>query len=109
MALAREEKIEIYNLRTLGMTISDLSRKFGIGVSSVKYLIRLINRHGFSVLTERNRYYSPEFKLNALNRVLITKESCKSVSIDLGLQSMGTLHLWLSKFKQDGETVIERK
>lgn len=86
MLLIRERKVEIYNLRKIGMTISNLSEIFGVGISSVKYLIRLINKHGFGILQQKNRYYSPESKLTVLNRILIGKESCKSVSIDLGLQ-----------------------
>ncbi len=51
---------------------SYLTREVGINDRNVKYLIRLIDTHGFGVLRRGfNKYYSIEFKEAAIKRVLI--------------------------------------
>lgn len=108
--LTREDRIEIYERRKNGETISSLAKSFNIHESKIKYLIVLIKKHGYDILRNgKNRYYSREFKLQTINRVLINHESINSVALDIGLVSAGILHNWLSKFKENGYNVIEKK
>ena len=58
---------------------------------------------------DKNRTYSKDFKLQIINRILISHESINSVALDIGLVSSGILHNWLSKFKENGYNVIEKK
>ena len=48
--LSYEDKIDIYNDRKTNMSIKDISLKYDIAITNVKYLIRLIDKHGFDVL-----------------------------------------------------------
>ena len=106
--LTREDKIEIYERRLKGETISSLAKSFNIHESNIKYLIALIGKYGNNILRKsKNRAYSKEFKLQAINRILINHESINSV--DIGLISAGVLHNWLSKFKENGYNVVEKK
>ena len=108
--LTREDKIEIYERRKNGETISSLAKSFNIHESKIKYLIVLIKKHGYDILRNgKNRYYSREFKLQTISRILVNNESINSVAIDVGLASSGLLHNWLSKFKENGYNVIEKK
>ncbi|WP_338994626.1 IS3 family transposase [Fusobacterium animalis] len=108
--LTREEKIEIFERRKMGETISSLTKAFNIRESNIKYLIALIKKYGYNILREdKNRVYSKDFKLQAINRILINHESINSVAIDIGLASNGILHNWLSKFKENGYNVVEKK
>ena len=110
--LTREEKIEIFERRKMGETISSLTKAFNIRESNIKYLIALIKKHGYNILREdKNRVYSKDFKLQAINRILINHESINSVAIDIGLTSSGILDNWLSKFKENGYNVkdIEKR
>ena len=108
--LTREEKIKIFERRKMGETISSLAKDFNIHESNIKYLIALIKKHGYNVLREdKNRVYSKDFKLQTINRILINHESINSVAIDIGLTSSGILDNWLSKFKENGYNVIEKK
>ncbi|QYR63567.1 IS3 family transposase [Fusobacterium animalis] len=108
--LTREEKIEIFERRKMGETISSLAKAFNIRESNIKYLIALIKKHGYNILREdKNRVYSKDFKLQVINRILINHESINSVAIDIGLASNGILHNWLSKFKENGYNVVEKK
>ncbi|WP_222702516.1 IS3 family transposase [Fusobacterium animalis] len=108
--LTREEKIEIFERRKMGETISSLAKAFNIRESNIKYLIALIKKYGYNILREdKNRVYSKDFKLQAINRILINHESINSVAIDIGLASNGILHNWLSKFKENGYNVVEKK
>ena len=47
--LTREDKIEIYERRKNGETISSLAKDFNIHESNIKYLIALIKKHGYNV------------------------------------------------------------
>ena len=78
--------------------------------STIEYLISLIKKHGYDILrNDKNRIYSKDFKLQTINRILINNESVNSVAIDIGLASDGILHNWLSKFKENGYNVVEKK
>ena len=108
--LTREDKIEIYERRKNGETISSLAKDFDVQESNIKYLIALIEKHGYDILrNDKNRVYSKDFKLQIINRILVNHESVNSVAIDVGLASSGLLHNWLSKFKENGYNVIEKK
>ena len=48
--LTREDKIEIYERRLKGKTISSLPKSFNIRESNIKYLITLIEKHGNNIL-----------------------------------------------------------
>ena len=48
--LTRENKIEIYERRKKGETISSLAKAFNIDGSKIKYLITLIRNHLFVFL-----------------------------------------------------------
>ncbi len=108
--LSYEDKIDIYNERKTNMSIKDISLKYGIAITNVKYLIRLIDKHGFDVLrTEKNKYYSKKEKERIINRVLIKNESITSVAVDEGLLNPGMLANWIKKYKEMGYNIVERK
>ena len=91
--LTRKDKIEIYERWKKGETISSL-----------------IKKHGYDILRkDKNRTYSKDFKLQIINRILIRNEPINYVALDIGLLSAGILYNWLSKFKENGYNVIEKK
>lgn len=74
--LTREDKIEIYERRKKGETISSLAKSFNVYESTINYLIALIKKHGYDILrNDKNRVYSKDFKLHTINRVLVNHES----------------------------------
>lgn len=108
--LTDEQRIEIYERRLKGESLKFLALEFNINIHRLEYLIRLLDKHGYSILRNgKNRYYSKEFKKLALNRILINNESINSVAIDLGLSSDGILHNWIKKYKENCYNVIEKK
>ena len=108
--LTREDKIEIYERRKKGETISSLAKSFNVYESTINYLIALIKKHGYDILrNSKNRYYYREFKLQIINRVLVNYESVRQVAIDIGLPAPSILHNWLSKFKENEYNVVEKK
>ena len=70
--LTRKDKIEIYERRKNGETISSLAKDFDVQESNIKYLIALIEKHGYDILrNDKNKYYSKEFKLQTINRIIV--------------------------------------
>lgn len=108
--LTREDKIEIYSLRKSGVSVPSLSSRFSINKSVIKHLVRLIDAHGSEILrNNQNRYYSSDYKLEIINRVLIEHKSISSVAVEIGLSSTGMLSNWIHDYKKNGYNVIEKK
>lgn len=82
--LTRKERLEIYQKRKSGETITSLSIKYDINKAKIRYLVRLIDKHGEDILRKnRNRYYSSELKLEIINKVLIDKQSIISKRLNM--------------------------
>ena len=94
MKLTDENKIEIYRLKKEGYSYKELSKKFEIDPSNVKYMVKLADLHGETVLIKRkNTYYPPELKLDIINEVLILGNSIHITSLKYALPNHGLL--WL--------------
>lgn len=104
-----EDKIDIYKKKKSGMVISSIASYYHLNIATIKYLVRLIDKHGYEILREKNNSYPVELKLEAIKRVLENNESETSVSIDIGLLSKGTLSSWIKKYKENGYNIVERK
>ncbi len=111
MKLSYEDKLKIYNeWKNENHSINFIAKKMGLNTSSVKYMLKLMDRYGHKIIIHgKNKYYSPEFKLKAINRVLINNETIYSVSLDLCLKNRGMLSRWIHDYKENGYNIIERK
>ena len=50
-------------MRKQGQTFNQLSKRFGVDASGLRYMTRLIERYGIEIVKKgKNRYYSPELK-----------------------------------------------
>ena len=88
MKLTYEDKVQIYELRNQGYSLDQLSNKFGINISNLSYMIKLIDRYGIEIAKKgKNRYYSPELKQEMIDKVLLEDCSQQSVCLDYGLSN----------------------
>ena len=107
--LSYEDKIEIYNKKKEGISLSSLASKYGVRKSVINYLTRLIDNHGFEILrTTKNTEYTIHEKEQIINRILINNETIWSVALDEGLLSCGMLRNWVKKYKENGYNIVER-
>ena len=104
------QKIEIHKKRLMGVSSRKLALEFNVSYQYIDYLIRVLNKHGYSIL-KNSKYtsYSKDFKIKAIKRVLINQESIICVAIDIGLTSKTILQRWLKKYKENCYNVIENK
>ena len=108
--LSYEDKINIYKERKNGNAISNISKKYNVRKDVIKYLVRLIDKHGYDVLrTKKNRTFTSYEKEQIINRILLNNESACSVAVDEGLLSRGMLQNWIKKYKEMGYNIVERK
>ena len=88
MKLTYEDKVQIYELRKQGQTFNQLSKRFGVDASGLRYMTRLIERYGIEIIKKgKNRYYSPELKQEMIDKVLLEDRSQQSVCLDYGLSN----------------------
>ena len=105
-----EDKINIYNDRKNGLSVSSLMTKYGVRKTTIQYLISLIDKHGFDILrTNKNRSFTSYEKEQIINRVLINNEPAYFVSVDEGLLSNGILFNWIRQYKENCYNIVERK
>ena len=108
--LSYEDKINLYNDKKKGMSIGSLSNKYKVRKCVINYLTALIDKHGLDILrTTQNKYHTKFEKQEAINRVLINGEAKWAVALDMGLLSPGMLANWISKYKENGYNIVERK
>ena len=98
MKLTYEDKVQIYELRKQGQSFKQLSNRFGVAISNLQYMIRLMDRYGSEIVKKgKNSYYSPALKQEMMGEVLIAGRSQLSVSLEFGLPNRGVLSNWLAQ------------
>ncbi|WP_414843161.1 IS3 family transposase [Limosilactobacillus agrestis] len=108
--LTKQDKIDIYNYwKNYGKTSTWLSNKYGVNLTNIRYMLKLIDHYGINILDSSYSAYTIEFKEEAIRRVLINNEIPQHVSLDLALPSQGLIHNWIRKYKEDGYNVINHK
>lgn len=109
MKLTYEDKVQIYELRKQGESFRQLSNQFGINISNLRYMIKLIDRYGIEIAKKgKNRYYSPELKEEIINNVLLKGRSLRSVSLDYVLSDPSLLKNWIAQYKKNEYTIVEK-
>ena len=108
--LTREQKIEGYEKRKQGMTIQELSSCYGLRKEGIKYLIRLIDQHGYQILRDgHSRSYPAALKEAAVREVLEKGESIGRTAIKYGLSSKTALTNWIRQYRREGNQIIVKK
>lgn len=108
--LNSERKIALYEQWRKGASLRALSRQYGVCKESVKYLVKLIDLHGYGILRNgRCCKYAPSLKEQMIQEVLKGGHSITETALKYGLASKTTLSLWVHRYQQSGKTVIEHK
>ncbi|MBQ2086041.1 MAG: transposase, partial [Oscillospiraceae bacterium] len=86
--ITNKERLEMWEKWKEGEGTVRLSQEYGIDESKIRYLVRLIERHGPDIMRQgKNRKYSKELKEEMICKVLQENQSVKSTAIEYGLSS----------------------
>ena len=109
MKYSFELKKEIYEKHCEGYSSEYLSKQYGLDASHIRYMCRLIDKHGLDAIRHKFTKHSPAYKLAAINRVLEDGEPIKSVAVDIGLTNGGILQQWIKSYIENGYNVVTKK
>ena len=74
-----EERINIYNEREQGISISTLSKKYNVRKNVIQYMVCLIDKHGIDILRKNKKIRGRKFIFKGGTRILKKIESrCSS-------------------------------
>ena len=90
-----------------GLSYDELSKKYGLALSTIKYQVRLYQTHGDDAFVdEPNKVYTREIKLKAIKRHN-DGESFGSIAISMKLSDPTIIRDWYNKYKNEGEAAIQ--
>ena len=109
MKLSYKDKVHIYELRKQGQSFKQLSKRFGVDIAGLKYMVTLIDCYGIEIVKKgKNRYYFPDLKQEMINKALHEGWTKDRVSLEYGLPSRTILLNWLAQYKKNGYTIVEK-
>ena len=110
MKLTYEDKVQIYELRNQGYSLEQLSNKFGINISNLSYIIKLIDRYGIEIAKKgKNRYYFPELKQEMIDKVLFKGYSQDRVSLKMLSQIVERFLTGLYTIRKTGILLLRKQ
>ena len=84
--LTYENNIQIYKLRKQGYSYVQFSNKYGVKLSNLIYMIKLIDQYGIKIVKKgKNHNYFSELKQEIIDKVLLDGYLQLSVSLDFAL------------------------
>ena len=109
MKLKFEDKLKIIEMYETGYSIPMISIKFKVSESVIKRIERQYREHGIQSFKSKgkNKKYSPEFKMEMVNRVL-NGESKTRIAAELCVNS-GMIFSWVKKYQELGYNGLTTK
>ena len=110
MKLTLEDKLKIIELREKGYGFGTIAKQFKVKDTTIKRICHRYENHGTDGIIHppKNRTYSPELKLEIINRVF-QGESKTSLAAIYNLPGECTIISWMKKYEELGYNGLESK
>jgi transposase-like protein len=92
-----------------GLPFSEISKKYHIEITGLKYACRLYERWGSKAFKEDNqrRKYARETKLRAIHDMEMNNKTYRDIGIELMMTNANIVRDWYQKYKSEGEVAIQ--
>ena len=109
MKLKLEDKLKIIDLYNEGLSTSQISKQFNVSDWIIENIKRQYREHGIKSFKskDKNKKYSPEFKMEIVNRVL-NGESKSGIAAELCVNK-GMIFSWVKKYLELGYNGLTTK
>ncbi|WP_261787655.1 transposase [Lactobacillus taiwanensis] len=108
--MTKLNRLEIYNDWKLRYkSIDQIAFELNLNASTLRYMIKLIDRYGTEIYDKPNASFTREFKEGAIIQALTGTKTIEELSLDLGLKSNGILCNWIREYKKNGYNVVIKK
>ena len=103
-----DTRIEIYSEYKKGRALQELSRSYEMNFSTLRYMVKFIDKYGIEEYTKPN-HYSNDLKEYLIQRVINHEDSTFNIALEGGLKSRTQLVDLVKKYRENGYNIVERK
>ena len=101
-------KVEIYSEYKKGRALQELSRSYEMNFSTLRYMVKFIDKYGIEEYTKPN-HYSNDLKEYLIQRVINHEDSTFNIALEGGLKSRTQLVDLVKKYRENNYNIVERK
>ena len=103
-----DTRIEIYSEYKKGRALQELSRSYEMNFSTLRYMVKFIDKYGIEEYTKPN-HYSNDLKEYLIQRVINHEDSTFNIALEGGLKSRTQLVDLVKRYRENGYNIVERK
>ncbi len=103
-----DTRIEIYSEYKKGRALQELSRSYEMNFSTLRYMVKFIDKYGIEEYTKPN-HYSNDLKEYLIQRVINHEDSTFNIALEGGLKSRTQLVDLVKKYRENDYNIVERK
>lgn len=110
MKHTRDQQALVIRMLEEGKPVCIVAKALGIGAQSIRNWRDRYKKGGMEQLLETKKYYTADFKWEAIVYRRQKGLSYAQAAVDLGISNQGTLYAWEKKYREEGlESLLDTR